>query len=282
MALEQAPVGEQLSYSLGGYRAYAPPADLANVVETSWTYECIASETHRLVPHEGVHLACTWHKDGFDPELFFIGPRLSIDVFTPEPDTIWAAVRVHSEWSRFLLGVDPGEHIDALTPLDDVARNLAASIRDQFIASRSDGTAGQALLNAMRRRASAMRARTNVLTAHNALMSMRVSTPCSLRELSMDMGVSGRHLRRLVKESTGINPKRIERLLRLNSVLLVADQSERPSWSRLAYRFGYFDQAHLIRDYQDFCGGSPAEVHAERMREHRTHNVSAFSNTQKN
>src|SRR5262249_244659 len=80
-------------------------------------------------------------------------------------------------------------------------------------------------------------------------------------ELAARLGVSDRHLRRLVMDETGISPYRFHALLRS------ADAAPRPAWAALAFHHGYADQPHLIREVQDLAGVTPARLHAERRAE---------------
>jgi AraC-like DNA-binding protein len=38
--------------------------------------------------------------------------------------------------------------------------------------------------------------------------------------------------------------------------------SEPRTWTRVAYRCGYYDQAHMIQDFHDFTGASPSRFFA--------------------
>jgi transcriptional regulator GlxA family with amidase domain len=49
-------------------------------------------------------------------------------------------------------------------------------------------------------------------------------------------------------------------------------------WAEAAVECGYYDQAHLIRDFQEFAGKAPAALLAEDTDLAR-HFVSHFSNT---
>jgi AraC-like DNA-binding protein len=79
--------------------------------------------------------------------------------------------------------------------------------------------------------------------------------------------VSDRHFRRLVIDETGFSPRHFARIQRFHALLRSADRTSRPEWAALAFRHGYADQSHLIREVQDLAGVTPARLLAERRAE---------------
>jgi AraC-like DNA-binding protein len=55
----------------------------------------------------------------------------------------------------------------------------------------------------------------------------------------------------------GLTPKRFARVRRFRRVLDAIDAGRSVDWARVAATCGYFDQAHLIRDFRAFAGISP-------------------------
>jgi AraC-like DNA-binding protein len=49
-------------------------------------------------------------------------------------------------------------------------------------------------------------------------------------------------------------------VLRFRYACRLAGESPRPEWSGIAAEAGYFDQAHLIRDFREFAGATPMAV----------------------
>ena len=68
-------------------------------------------------------------------------------------------------------------------------------------------------------------------------------------------------------DETGVSPRRFARIQRLHTLLRSADATARPAWAELAFRHGFADQPHLIREVQDLVGVTPARLHAERHAE---------------
>jgi transcriptional regulator GlxA family with amidase domain len=73
------------------------------------------------------------------------------------------------------------------------------------------------------------------------------------------VGLSPRHLSRLWRERVGVGPKLLGRLTRFQRVLRELEHARRPRWAALAHWHGYFDQAHLGRDFRAFAGISPRQ-----------------------
>ncbi|MFC4054268.1 DUF6597 domain-containing transcriptional factor [Actinomadura syzygii] len=69
--------------------------------------------------------------------------------------------------------------------------------------------------------------------------------------------VSARTLQRLFAEYVGASPKWVLRRARLHEAAARADQGVRLDWAALADDLGYFDQAHLTRDFTATVGVSP-------------------------
>ena len=57
----------------------------------------------------------------------------------------------------------------------------------------------------------------------------------------------------------GLPPKLFSRILRFERARALTDQIKRLNWAQLASTCGYFDQSHMINDFQEFSGFSPTE-----------------------
>jgi AraC-like DNA-binding protein len=80
-----------------------------------------------------------------------------------------------------------------------------------------------------------------------------------LRELAGKLGVTLRTLERRVTADTGLGPKPLQRVLRFRSALRLLEQTPRGQWSGAAIGAGYYDQAHMIREFRGFAGMPPSE-----------------------
>jgi transcriptional regulator GlxA family with amidase domain len=93
-------------------------------------------------------------------------------------------------------------------------------------------------------------------------------TGASVRDVARDVGICQRRFSSVFAAQVGLTPKLFCRILRFQRVRILADQIEKPDWAQIASTCGYFDQSHLINDFQEFSGFSPAE-YLRRLRKHQ-------------
>jgi AraC-like DNA-binding protein len=100
------------------------------------------------------------------------------------------------------------------------------------------------------------------------------SAEVSLDQLISKGGLSVRHFRRLCLERAGISPKYLSRILRFRRAAqrIAAvrgsgqDSLAQPRWADFAVACGYYDQAHFIREFQEFAGCTPGRFLQSRKR----------------
>lgn len=88
----------------------------------------------------------------------------------------------------------------------------------------------------------------------------------SVQELAMREVVSERQLHRKFSEWIGISPKRFSEVVRFHRVLDSIHQGHTTDWAMLAQNHGFFDQAHLIRQFRKFYGETPLTAAREHGR----------------
>lgn len=104
----------------------------------------------------------------------------------------------------------------------------------------------------------------------------------SVDQLATDAGISNRQLERRFLLEVGVGPKLLCRILRFQQIFRAVDCKNK-NWAALAADCGYYDQAHLIRDFREFARQTPATLfeNASALTESftRKNRMSDFSNT---
>jgi methylphosphotriester-DNA--protein-cysteine methyltransferase len=123
----------------------------------------------------------------------------------------------------------------------------------------------------LERLAEAPRRGTGARIAVDLILKTRGSA--SIASIAAALEWSRRRLQRAFCRDLGVQPKLYARIVRLNAVLASLDRAERASAVDLALDAGYFDQAHLLRDFRLLAGrrpGAAREADGELAR-HFTH-----------
>ena len=72
-----------------------------------------------------------------------------------------------------------------------------------------------------------------------------------------EAGLSVRQFERRFSEQVGVTPKLYARIVRFNAALEAKRNAPRRLWTDIAHDFGYYDQMHMVRDFEDFTGENP-------------------------
>jgi AraC-like DNA-binding protein len=98
-----------------------------------------------------------------------------------------------------------------------------------------------------------------------AVARLEVTPTRPIAAIAAEVGVSHGHLDREFTRLVGLTPRVLARLLRMRRLLAALDVSASIGWTDLAQQHGWFDQAHLIRDFKRHTGVTPsAYVAAQR------------------
>ncbi|MFE2729269.1 helix-turn-helix domain-containing protein [Kitasatospora sp. NPDC059327] len=172
-------------------------------------------------------------------------------------------IAVHPLAARALFGLPAGELAGLDVPADAVLGRASGRLQEEL--QRADGWPGRfaaldgALLRAAR---PSGRVPPEVVRAWWELRRSGGSLPVSA--LAQDTGWSGRHLRDRFCHETGLTPKAAARVIRFDRARrLLAAPGPAPRFAELAARCGYFDQAHLAREFRALAGCAPSVWLAE-------------------
>jgi AraC-like DNA-binding protein len=172
--------------------------------------------------------------------------------FTPIGGYLFLGVPMHSMTNR---SVD----------LDDVlgapaGRRLAAQLYDA-----PDWEARFAILDSViaARLANARPASPGVTWAWRRLQESAGAV--SVGRLAGQLGWSRKHLIAQFREQVGLPPKALARVLRFDRAITMLEQDHAPGRADIAYRCGYYDQAHFNRDFRSFAGITPSQLLRDRI-----------------
>ncbi len=92
----------------------------------------------------------------------------------------------------------------------------------------------------------------------------------TVASLADHIGLSQTRLVQVFRDAMGMTPKQYARLVRFQRVLTRLDDGGAVDWADTVFACGYFDQPHLIHEFQTFAGLTPGQYLAMRG-EYRNH-----------
>ncbi len=197
-------------------------------------------------------------------EILLVGPLRRAIRIAPEGAVDLLGIRLRPGGLLALLGVPAHELVDVDMSLAEVAAPLVAELRAASarvtLAARVEGVE-RALLRQLEKRGRA--ARRGGLVGHAARLA--AGGRSTVEQLSGALGVHRRVLERDFRVEVGLSPKVFLRIQRLQAVVGALEAGlPRGGWAQVALEHGYFDQPHLIRDFQLLAGVTPLRYLAER------------------
>ena len=167
----------------------------------------------------------------------FLAPSSEVDV---------VGIRLRTAAARAVLGVALHELTDSVAALHDVAPRLARALLN----AGSNPSALAAVLAA-----SSKPAASPVATA--AAFALEAPEAPDLTRLARSLGVTTRTLERRCQTDIGVAPGTLRRLARFRRAFQRLERTPPGRWARVAVASGYYDQAHMNRDFREFAGTSP-------------------------
>ena len=261
------------------YAEYLPDPRLRHFIKCYWVFECDApregAPEERVVP-DG-HPELVFHfGDAFSAARVDIGGNA---VLERQPVSLFAgqitgplmlrangragilSVRFQPWGARRLLGLPMFEATNAWIATDDLPGHWLDGVGDAIAAGRTDLQRVAAIESALLKRAA------RVALEPDAMLSTCVVALHALRDqpllpdLGRLSGLSARQLERRFNDAIGVSPKLLGSILRFRALFdalneAAGDVSHAP-WLDAAIATGYFDQAHMIRDFRRFAGQPP-------------------------
>jgi AraC-like DNA-binding protein len=182
--------------------------------------------------------------------------------------------------ARALLGLPAGELAELDVPAEAVLGAVCAELRDRVRAAAGWPERFAVLDEILLRRVAAAGARRPDALRPDAAgpevswawrQLFRAGGALRISELAAGTGWTGRHLTSRFRAEIGLTPKAAARVIRFDRTrkLLVRNLTEATPGSRLAdlaADCGYFDQAHLAREFRALAGCPPSQWLAEEFR----------------
>jgi AraC-like DNA-binding protein len=253
-----------------------PPAPLDGLVEAVWASRGEDVFTREeILPRTPTEVLFAlgethWLRDPADPardraytRAFVSGLQERPLAVESPPASQMAGIRLRPAGAAAFLRDSPAAVAGAVIDLDALLGSGIESLRDQLAGIPRLGDRARALAAAVERHLAG--ARTPSPEVRGALVRLAASGgTATVAELVAASGWSHRHFAVRFRAEVGLAPKAFARVARFEAAFARLQALTRPRWAEFAAEQGYYDQAHLIRDFRALAGATPVEVFRRR------------------
>lgn len=148
--------------------------------------------------------------------------------------------------------------------IDAIWGNTSRHLRDELIEERTPGQKFKVLETFLLRLLRHDAARPAKMMRHVQLFCDAPQVT-NISQAAAGAGVSQKHFTNEFVRCVGLTPKRFCRIRRFQRALAEINSQRRVRWADLASDTGYYDQAHFIREFQEFSGLNPSSYLAENQ-----------------
>jgi AraC-like DNA-binding protein len=243
------------------YKEIPPSARLRRYVECYWSQSQEEPGEHVVLPDGCVDIL--FSRIGGEPiGLTTVGLMTAPMRAPAAAEQSYFGVRFRPGMASAFM---PGAELltDEIRPLDDLAGSAARRMFERLAESHSE----EEMAGVMDR---LLRPLDPPDVGARVLWQLE-SAEVSLDHVISQSGLSVRHFRRLCVERAGVSPKYLSRILRFRKAaqkIAALRGLAQPSWADFAVACGYYDQAHFIREFQEFAGCTPGRFLQSRRRGH--------------
>lgn len=251
------------------FRAYNPNPSLSGFVENFWAYSFNSVRLReRIFPSGTFELVFNLRDDEIriykdaQSNVFqrysgavISGPYAGPFVTDTALESSVMGVHFKPGGAFPFLGVDADELRGCHTDLEVIWGRAAISLRERLCETASVQHRFRLLEQFLKTRLRFERHSAVVL----ALPTFGRARLQMTRELAHDARLSEKRFIEVFRREVGVNPRLLTRICRFQRVLARTARPGALNWAEIALDHGYFDQSHLIRDFHEFSGFSPAE-----------------------
>jgi AraC-like DNA-binding protein len=254
------------------FHCHKPRPPLCEFVDNIWLYQDYAGvhEREMILPSGTFEMVFNLQED----ELRIYGPRSPAECrrytgaiisgpyagsFMSDAAEEASIIGVHFKpgGAFAVLGISAGELANTHIDLSAVWGHFAAELREQLCALAKPMERIELLERALLARLC------DAHIAHGAVGGALAVLMCSggqamVRDIARAVDLSQRRLIALFTDQVGLTPKLFGRVQRFQRAVARAQCAGKVDWAQVAADCGYFDQSHLIRDFVEFSGMSPA------------------------
>ena len=252
------------------YTEFPPSPALSPYLRCIWVFETSANDDadgeQRIVPDGHpemvLHYGDCFHEVRDDAavaqsRLLFAGQISRPLLLRPGARAGVIGIRFQAAAARALLGMSMLENTDTRLDLTQAWGRDGESLLDEVHSAVGIGERVSAVERFLIRRFKKSATLPDRAVTHSVDILHAAAGRITIDDLAARCGLSARQLERRFLDEVGIPPRLLASIFRFRRVFDLLEQPQPGRWIGAALSAGYFDQAHMIRDFKRFAGQQP-------------------------
>ena len=191
------------------------------------------------------------------PRSFIVGELTRFLLLQPTGDVAVMGVRFRPGGAYRFLPFPLSDFTDSTVPTGDIWGHAGTFLEEAVLEARNDMQRQQLVEEFLLRQLVTTTSRPRFDAAVKEIIRTRGQT--RVHEVANGVGWSSRQLERDFGASLGLSPKSFSRVMRFQNLLRLVGEGALREWANLAIEGGYADQPHMVREFREFAGHTPAE-----------------------
>jgi AraC-like DNA-binding protein len=256
------------------YREFKPQFPLNRYVECYWTLERDAAtqqtQPDRILPDGCVELILNFgdsfsqheaDRQQIQPKHFLAGQMTRPILISPNGVVDLIGIRFHPGGTVPFVRTPMHEFTDQVVELGGISALLERQLFEASIDLKTFEERVSAINTVLA--AHVLKSKFDSWALDLATKIVEQRGLVSIEQLANDAGVSTRQLERRFLTEVGLAPKLLSRIMRFQQIFRAIESCE-GAWAPVAVECGYYDQAHLIRDFHQFAHQTPAILFSQQ------------------
>ena len=215
---------------------------------------CLEWIFHLGAPFQRSTPAGEWERQ---PRSFVVGELTRFMLLQPTGPVAVMGVRFRPGGAYRFLPFSLNDFTDITIPTADVWGNKGTYLEEAVLEARNNMQRQQLVEDFLLRQLDMSTTRPRFEAAVKEIIRSRGQT--RVHEVAARVGWGSRQLEREFRVGVGLSPKAFARIMRFQNLLRLVGEGALREWTSLALEGGYADQPHMVREFREFAGHTPAE-----------------------
>lgn len=247
------------------YETYIPSYPLSEIVDYFWYVNGVVNHSREKILPAGnqelmINLSDSFKMEDYSGEVdkecrkMWFSSILTRPIIIHTSVTNVIGISFKNTGAYSLFGFPLTEFNNYVTDLENVWNNKVTDIRDRILELESIHSKFELLDKLLTNEI-----KHEVTLNGSVEYAIGLMDKYTITEISQKVGFTNKHLNHLFKKHMGISPNKYRRILQFQKSINMIGSNSNVDLQEIAYKSGYYDQSHFIRDFKEFTDYTPTE-----------------------